>query len=314
MYDDIMDRFVPEVKLRDYLKTADLDAYDVAEIIYNAPSPIEEKRAALRQLGALNVACSNEYSESWKNLGSVIDEAINLLHRESSIFQLYECTLYKDAEYSDEYEVGMFQTYEAAIRCIKEREKALNLDDIESVWYQIELWVKEDNDKYINACCYYIINQILCYVETSSDWDPEKDEGCVDGELNIPVCYRPGDILMASGYPFNRGAKFVIIDIGDNVDCCCVQALSKKANGNYSVGAVKHGMIGEFSYPRISALYTAKEYELDMLDEEDSLFAKVKNAIYDNDQKGHKLLDLFFVNEGHEGLTADEVTQLIERI
>ena len=93
-----------------------------------------------------------------------------------------------------------------------------------------------------------IIRHQLCYAEF--DFGSEFHESGVNGELNIPVHYKPGDILMADAYPFGPKEKFVMLEIGDNQDCCCLQALSRKQDGTRDVGAVKHGMIGDMIYPR----------------------------------------------------------------
>lgn len=215
MYDDIMDRFVPEVKLRDYLKTADLDAYDVAEIIYNAPSPIEEKRAALRQLGALNVACLNEYRESWKNLGSVIDEAINLLHRESSIFQLYE---------------EEFSVYQYSFFC--NGDQSWCEDFTELYWAKEDCWekIREDLDlgisriivrkRFIGKECAYIdaeftADEKLVSVYSAGILD-EEDWNILNGVFDglwfdFPIPFKKGDVVYQRQKPGPRFEELIFV-------------------------------------------------------------------------------------------------------
>ncbi len=116
-------------------------------------------------------------------------------------------------------------------------------------------------------------------------------ESCTDGELRIPVSYKSGDILIADEYPFGHTVKFVMLQIGDNVDCCCLQALSKKENGVWDIGAVKHGMIGSIGYPRVSCLYTAKKYIPDLSLSEDAILAKVSELVAGEETKGSILWD-----------------------
>lgn len=84
-----------------------------------------------------------------------------------------------------------------------------------------------------------------------------------------------------------------MLEIGDNQDCCCLQALSRKQDGTWKVGAVKHGMMGDTMYPRISVLYTADTYIPDLSDPEDAILAKVSELVAGDEKKGSELWDRF---------------------
>lgn len=101
---------------------------------------------------------------------------------------------------------------------------------------------------------------------------------------------------MADAYPFGPKEKFVMLEIGDNQDCCCLQALSRKQDGTWDVGAVKHGMIGDMIYPRISALYTADTYIPNLVDPEDAILDKVSELVAGDEKKGSELWNKFIVS------------------
>lgn len=78
--------------------------------------------------------------------------------------------------------------------------------------------------------------------------DPKKrrgvwTEGAFGGDsvhLNLPVPYRPGDILEVSCDPYVSEPHYCILtEVGD--DCCGVQCLYPGENGRIEFGALKHG-------------------------------------------------------------------------
>ena len=78
--------------------------------------------------------------------------------------------------------------------------------------------------------------------------DPKKRrrvwaEGAFGGNsvhLNLPVPYRPGDILEVSCNPYVSEPHYCILtEVGD--DCCGVQCLYPGENGRIEFGALKHG-------------------------------------------------------------------------
>lgn len=80
--------------------------------------------------------------------------------------------------------------------------------------------------------------------------------------LNLPVPYHPGDILYVDCRPYTQPAYCVITKVGD--DCCGVQCLYLKRNGELGTGAFKHGHYFERAYMSaqyLSPLYRAEIYK-----------------------------------------------------
>ena len=101
--------------------------------------------------------------------------------------------------------------------------------------------------------------------------DPQKRRGGVWAEgafggdsvhLNLPVPYRPGDILEVGCAPYVTEPHYCILtEVGD--DCCGVQCLYPGENGRIEFGALKHGHYFSGCFDRkqyLSPLYGAKIY------------------------------------------------------
>ncbi len=292
MFDELIDEFILVPRLREYLMKEPINVSKVANIIYYARAPLQRKRDALLKLENMDIPKDrNSVRDFWKNYRKSVEEAFSLMDSKDAVFVVYEYSLYEHDIDSEEWMHGIFSSYNAALRFVsKDYDSKKDEEDLMH-WYVINLWMKEDDESYKDVCDYYIIDNKLCYAEF--DFGSEFHESCVNGELNIPVHYKPGDILMADNYPFGPNEKFVMLEIGDNQDCCCLQALSRKQDGTWSVGAVKHGMMGDTIYPRISALYTADTYIPNLSDPEDAILAKVSELVAGDEKKGSELWDRF---------------------
>ncbi len=169
------------------------------------------------------------------------------------------------------------------------------LEDDALYWYDIIKWIKNDEGKYVDVCSYIFIKDEISFVDI--DNYPAKDDDFSDirsapwnnSGLNLPVPFKPGDVLQINGFPFGPKVNIVILEVGDNMDCCCLQALSKGDDGLWYTGSVKHNSIGYRGvFPCISPLYTATTL-LRPVDENDQMLFKVQEFIGDDPRKGSRL-------------------------
>lgn len=310
VFDKFLDEFIPASKLREYLKNEPISDKNMADIIFYAIAPVEKKAEALYELEHMELPEERRFfREHWLKYRKSINAALELRTAQNAIFIVYEQAVCGDNVDSDECMLGIFSSYEAAKNfLIKDAEQKKNEEGVLN-WYEINLWVKDVNSSYIDTCTYYFIDGELCYTEF--DLGNDLHESCTDGELNIPVPYKPGDILISDRYPFGRKEKFVMLQIGDNHDCCCLQALFKNAKGSWNVGAVKHGMMGSVGYPRVSVLYIANEYEPDLSSPEDAILAKVSKLIDGDEKKGSIIWDrLCFENIQSD----DDIMKILDEV
>lgn len=81
---------------------------------------------------------------------------------------------------------------------------------------------------------------IICTIPKNAGVCAEGAFGGNSVHLNLPVPYRPGDILEVSCDPYVSEPHYCILtEVGD--DCCGVQCLYPGENGRIEFGALKHG-------------------------------------------------------------------------
>lgn len=288
MFENFLDEFIPAKKLRDYLKREPIYDSQVADIIFYAKAPLQRKREALFALENMEIPEHRKYArEYWLKYRESIDEAFSMLNSDDAVFVVYEHFIYEDNSEPEEFIQDIFSTYDAALSFVRNDSETCDYDENLVHWNVINLLIKGEDDSYKDTCSYYIIDKELCYFQF--DFSRGFSRNCLDGELRLPVHYKPGDIMVADNYPFGRKIKFVILQIGDNMDCCCLQALSLRKDGTWDVGAVKHGSIGNMNYPKISPLYTADIYEPDLSNPEDAILAEVSGLVSGDENRGRVL-------------------------
>lgn len=167
-------------------------------------------------------------------------------------------------------------------------------------WYNICKWVKDANGKYVEACRYIIARDEIIYSEVNDDISEQEctDIYCIYDivNLNAPVPFRAGDLLEFNGYPFGLKCHVLILDIGDNWDCCSVQGLALNDKGLWSCGAVKHGMVSLGYTPKISYLYSAVMYE-GVLEEPERGLLKIRDYIGNDEKRGREIYDIIWAGD-----------------
>ena len=134
-------------------------------------------------------------------------------------------------------------------------------------WVSLELYEPKEGGEFFNSYTYYMIADEICFFDKSlsmrdDDFYSESDshyswEGV---NLNISIPFKPGDIVTIDGRPFCDVKHVVLIDVGG--DCCGVQAIYKGADGQWGIGAVKHGMVYDgYTHPMLSPLYRLEKYD-----------------------------------------------------
>ena len=111
----------------------------------------------------------------------------------------------------------------------------------------------------------------------------------MNSDLNLPIPFRAGDIVTVDCRPFAPVSHAVILEVGDNFDCCCVQALYRRRNGTWDTGAVKHGYIlpGR-ELPQLSPLYRLATFH-GQLPKEERLMEQVSRYVNGEEARGSAL-------------------------
>lgn len=111
--------------------------------------------------------------------------------------------------------------------------------------------------------------------------------------LNLPVSYRPGDILEIDCSPYAFGPRYCILtEVGD--DCCGIQCLYPGKDGKIGRGALKHGHFFSDAYKGatyLSPLYRARIYTGE-LPAECKFMEKLSDKLHADPDFGKTLLEM----------------------
>lgn len=302
MYEEILNKFMPSKYIRDYLKNVgiSLGADYIEDIIYYSPCSIDIKLKSLKEIKDLvyddetnkiyvdegnskNVYCEfchQDRIDNYTEMVNVLTEAIRLMNLDS----VFTIELYRSSGEPDSYGgfIGIAGNYDNAVN-LYER----HVSDYDKTTYAaITCYQKNVNGKYFDVCTYYCSSRITYSVTFNSDYFPQQLSSLQ--EINVYVPYVPGDILESDGYPFAPKQRFVILDIGDNWDYCCVTAAYVNKKGEVKMGDVKHNMLKYRLYPQISVLYTASLFS-GVLSEEERILKEISDYINKNAENGRAI-------------------------
>lgn len=294
MYEKFLERFLYSNEMKKYLKGIHIEAWRVAEIIYKAPVCVEEKLAALKELESEYKEEKDHFYDSLVKKTSGIEEALEEKNKDG--IYVFE-TFFFDHEKGDSgssFE-HLYVTYDEASNAAEGLYEYENKSVNDLVWYVITKWIKDENGKYIEGHKYYIVDHELRYISFGSRL-LEYHEDMLDDHLYLPVPFKAGDIVKIDGSPFCSEFHAVIVEVGDNHDCCSLQGLARNKEGFWEVGAIKHGMIGVQSFPQMSMLYTIDYYDGELDDSEKILLA-VSKYIDHNEENGIQLWNEVSVKE-----------------
>lgn len=299
MYEKFLDKFMPSKDMREYLKNENLNVYDMARIIYGSPCPVDEKLVALNECYESFTDGSDEYTLcSIKGMIECIEKALQIKDEEG--IYLLEMCVYDDLirYHTDRSLKSLYCKYDEAISFIN------NIDDgISSgylIWFEITKWKKENSGKLYEECKYYYVKKELQYINLLHPIDGFSEEMIGGGDLYLPVPFKAGDIVHIDGCNFAPGFPAVILDVGDNSDCCSLQALARDSDSKWISGAVKHGMVGSYHDPCPSMLYTIEKYN-GFLERYDEILIDISNFI----KKGSDNVREFVDKIKHRGPFSD---------
>ncbi len=276
MFDDFLDKFMPSKDMREYLKNENLNVYDIARIVYGSPYPVNEKYIALKKCHESYTDGSDEYIISCINgMIGCIEKALKI-KEEEGIFSLEMCIYDEFRYHTDRSFESLYHSYDEAISYVNN-----SGDEIASgylIWFEITKWTKDYDGKLCEECTYYYVKKELVYINPFFSIDGFSEKMIDGGDLNLPVPFEAGDIVRIDGCNFTPQFSAVILDVGDNSDCCCLQGLARDTSFRWSSGAVKHGMIGSYRDLHPSMLYTIEKYT-GFLKKEDEILIDISNFI-----------------------------------
>lgn len=278
---------IPSEDMHKYLSEHldELWVSSLIEIVVGALKPIDFKHTLISELAKIFPSPLEEpdsffdfepYVELYKNASVDMDT-------DNNVFNVYLLHQHEYAEADDNtlQDSRPFSSFASAIKYIRERSDEWlwgeNIDEA-LIWFTIEKWVGNDQTS-LKAT--YIVSK---YGEV---WDYKQEQTELPYEFGIrnalglylPVPFAAGDVIAIDCRPFVPFKHGVIVSIGDNHDCCCVQCLYAKSDGTLNIGALKHSNVFDDGVtPYISPLYSVQNVQ-GSLPADDEYFGEIGNAI-----------------------------------
>lgn len=268
IFEEILGLLSGSPELHAYLlaRPEQLQTTDNADIITGAPIALTEKGQLLERLS--EHMTHSEDAGLIRDYSACLNTALQALESKEATFSV---ELWKDGEQLDGPYIAF--SMEEARRAIAQYQKHWeeNADDEIATYWRIKLYRQggtSDPEGFARPEYTFAADpngEVQYFMH-----DPQKRrgvwaEGAFGGDsvhLNLPVPYRPGDILEVGCAPYVSEPHYCILtEVGD--DCCGVQCLYPGENGRIEFGALKHGHYFSGCFDRqqyLSPLYGAKIY------------------------------------------------------
>lgn len=318
---DVLQTFLPSDAMRRYLAGAPLTKRQISELICGAPVPLTDKlhwmkyfaakenlfpdrpseSLSLREQSATGPAARQTVEASFSYQAKQIKLALEELGTSAeAVFLLIEA--WHDEELDDrKISAGTpFFNADDALEYIRYDMDSAGDDYSNLCWYELQKW-KPSTDpvsgkaSYVHSYTYYFLKDRACFFKKLEEtrepylFLPESRRYAEDRQhLNLPIPFCAGDIVCVDCRPFQPEHLAVLLEVGDNTDCCCVQALCRGQNGTWTIGALKHGNLFSNATCFLSPLYRL-EVCPKPLPESDCLLQNIQDFIAGDEKRGRLL-------------------------
>ena len=244
---DIITEFIRSPEMREHLNKTPLPLWELTELIINAPETLEKKKEALKQL--LSECADNIKKTLLQKYILEIQAALDaLVARPGEVFNLIECW-YDDETLCEKKSSAIpFTSYEAVFDYIHLMIVEEQWNDDTTCWTIIEKWVPTENGNMMLTYVYTLINDMIVGFKNYYERKMEKPyrwvtQSYLDADLNLPIPFKPGDIVALDCRPFAPVKPALLLEVSD--DCCGVQMLFEHDGmlnmDVYDTAALKHG-------------------------------------------------------------------------
>lgn len=239
---DIIDEVMQSDDMKKYLhdNIILLKPRMINDMIVHAPISLSQKYEIMKLLtDTYDEEC---YNKSFKFLSSALYELNN--HKSGRVYEVYYC--YSDEDNNvNESGSELFKSFDNAMRYIKN--DIIYVDN--NTWTILTMWDEIDGELTETFSYCFIDNNFYFACD-------EYIEAWMSGEVNLPIPFKPGDKIITNGYPFTKESEAIIIDIGDNYDCCSI--IIELADGE--TGPLKHSFAFRWDIvSSISPLYRIRK-------------------------------------------------------
>ena len=318
---DVLRAFLPSDAMRRYLAGAPLTKRQISELVCGAPVPLTDKlrwmeylaakenlfpdrpseSLSLREQSAADPAARQTVEASFSYQAKQIKLALEELETGAeAVFLLIEA--WHDEELDDrKISAGTpFFNADDALEYIRYDMDSAGDDYSNLCWYELQKWKLSTDPvsgkaSYVHGYTYYFLKDRACFFKKLEEtrepylFLPKSRRYAEDGQhLNLPIPFCAGDIVRVDCRPFQPEHPAVLLEVGDNTDCCCVQALCRGQNGTWMLGALKHGNLFSNVTCFLSPLYRL-EVCPKPLPESDRLLQNIQDFIAGDEKRGRLL-------------------------
>lgn len=303
MSQELAERLFSSREMAGYLAGQEFDVGTLIETITGAPIPLRDKLDIFQSL-------AGQYGEPFPVWADEANEALRALDtKPGELFYVKNCWPDYDESFVD---VGGMEPYPdlnkalEGIQCFLEEEECA---EDSPYWFLLEKWILNETGQYVCPYTYTVADgEVLFYNKADEDYLFDQST-----HLNLPIPFRPGDLVRLDCAPFAFRANTVLLEVGDNCDCCCVQAMFREENGNWSAGALKHGHAFPNHYtPLLSPLYRLSSIQREDLAEDEKILEEVNQFVAGSDKRGRALW-MEVAYKPDSGLPEAEIRKFMER-
>lgn len=289
---EFLDWALPSRSMREYLLGWAWTDEDLSALLRATPAPLEEKLAWLDRLAGLSGAGPEGGPDSFRALAGLLRRGLQKLALEpGALFLLRECWYDETKEWEEETSTGTpFYSLDGALAYVRRMLEEEEIGRGSTFWCELERWTPDETGRLVQTDVYTLwMDQVIYWTGGSGRWAPFSLQLIPD--LNLPIPFHAGDLVAIDCRPFRPPRLAVLLEVGDNRDCCCVQALCGDQDSGWTVGALKHGSLFRTPGSRISPLLRLKDCPETTLDTlwEQLLCLRVMGWIGHDEARGRAL-------------------------
>lgn len=272
LYVDIIKETMKSKIMQEHLiqNVQQLSRYEWANMICSVPIELERKAYLLEKLS--RCTAEDETKEFYRHTAKCIRDWLGRLElKEGELFCL--CGYCNEHGERHQFESAPFYSLEKALQHLQEEESEKDDDSEADYWYELEKWEPDGDGKLVESIEYMILDGKLCYAWDFDKSDKEHYPVHFSCDLDLPTPFQVGDIVTIDCRPIQPIRRVLILEVGENRDCCYPTGLYIREDKKLDVGALKHNLLfmdthWTVSMPEIPALYCAEKYEGVLLEEE----------------------------------------------
>ncbi|WP_028236451.1 hypothetical protein [Pseudobutyrivibrio sp. MD2005] len=311
MYEELIDTFMPSIDMRQHLKRIKLVPEKIMELMIAAPVGLDIKRDWFRKLAVIEEIVDDGYPEDidieiykFADVAKEFDKAIDALAEKGTCqFTIESCWYDVDIKECKSYLLGVADSYEYAKLIIQQEIWEEEEEDSDSAersprWYEVKKWVKRKaHGIYEQLNTYYAIagdtpilfeesHIVISMKRLNVNFSVFQFANSI--MLQLPLPYKPGDIVAIDTWPLGPTQPAIIYNIADNGRI--VELITKNYQGKWFNGSLFSGSFGRWKgqFDWISPLYNIKKWQ-EPLGEDDEVYKTIISFVKGNAGNGEKL-------------------------